>query len=373
MVMGTASTMACLAEALGMALPGSATPPSGSGDRLRIAVQTGRAAAKLAGGPVRPREVLTLPALRNALTVLLALGGSTNAVIHLLAIARRAGVPLSLDDLCDLSGQVPLLVDLKPSGAGYMEDFHNAGGMPALLKVLLPILDVSARSITGETLAERIARTASVASDASPGPSSDMRPVIRSLEHPLGPPGALVVLRGSLAPGGAVLKRSAATSSLLVHEGPAVVFESPEDAAARVDDPELGITSDHVMVLRNAGPRAAGMPEAGSLPIPRYLAEQGVKDMVRISDGRMSGTSYGTVVLHAAPEAAAGGPLALVRSGDRIRLDVPAGRVDLLVGEPELASRRSTWLPPPLPDRGWHRLHAQHVLQADCGCDLDFC
>jgi dihydroxy-acid dehydratase len=364
MVMGTASTMACLAEALGMALSGSATPLSGSGDRLRVAVRTGRVAARLAASPVPPAALLTPAAFRNALTVLLALGGSTNAVIHLLAVARRARVPLSLDDLAELSRKVPLLVDLKPSGTGYMEDFHAAGGIPTLLRVLEPLLDGSARTVEGHTIGEALAAT----------PLPDRRPaVIRTLESPLGPPGALVVLRGTLAPGGAVLKRSAATASLLQHEGPAVVFESPDDAAARVDDPSLGITAGHVMILRNAGPRAAGMPEAGSLPIPRYLAAQGVRDMVRISDGRMSGTSFGTVVLHAAPESAAGGPLALVRDGDLVRLDVPAGRVDLLVDEAELASRRSVWSPPRLPERGWPRLHAQHVLQADCGCDLDFC
>ncbi len=364
MVMGTASTMACMAEALGMALSGSATPPSGSGDRLRTAVHTGRVAARLAVNPVKPSDVLTPPAFRNALTVLLALGGSTNAVIHLLAIARRAGVRLTLDDLAEVSGKVPLLVDLKPSGTGYMEDFHAAGGMPALLKVLKPLLDVSTRTVQGTRLADLLSST--------PQPDS-RQAVVRTLESPLGPAGALVVLRGTLAPGGAILKRSAATSSLMVHEGPATVFESPDDAAERVDDPGLGITPDHVLVLRNAGPRAAGMPEAGSLPIPRYLAERGVRDMVRISDGRMSGTSFGTVVLHAAPEAAAGGPLALVRDGDRIRLDVPAGRIDLLVDDHELALRRREWTPPPRPERGWRRLHSEHVLQADCGCDLDFC
>ncbi|MBM4371481.1 MAG: dihydroxy-acid dehydratase [Deltaproteobacteria bacterium] len=361
MVMGTASTMACLAEVLGLALPGSATPPSGSGARLRAAVAAGRVAARLAAAPVRPREILTPAAFGNAAVVLAALGGSTNAVVHLLALARRAGVTLTLDDLAAASSRTPLLLDLKPAGSGYMEDFHAAGGMPALLRELAPLLDLSAGVVEGGTLGDRLAA-------ARPRVGE----VIRSLERPLGPPGGLVVLRGSLAPDGAVLKRAAASPALMRHEGPAVVFESPDDAVARLDDPSLGITPDHVLVLRNAGPRAAGMPEAGSLPIPKYLAAAGVKDMVRVSDGRMSGTSYGAVVLHVAPEAAAGGPLALVRDGDRIRLDADAGRLELVVPEDELARRRTAWTPPALPPRGWARVYAERVLQADRGCDLDF-
>jgi len=362
MVMGTASTMACLAETLGMALPGSATPPSGSGARLRAAVAAGRQAAALAVAPIRPSEILTPEAFHNAATVLAATGGSTNVVIHLLAIARRAGVPLGLDDLARIAARTPLLVDCKPAGANYMEDLHHAGGVPALLRELAPLLESDARTVEGRTMRHRIAES-----------SCRVGEVIRSLDEPLGPGRALTVLRGSLAPDGAVLKCAAASPDLFTHEGPAVVFESPEDAAARIDDPALALTPDHVLVLRNIGPRAAGMPEAGSLPIPRYLAERGVTDMVRISDGRMSGTSYGMVILHVAPEAAAGGPLALVEDGDRIRVDVDTGSLELLVSEDELVRRRASWKPPDTPVRGWSRLHFEHVMQADLGCDLDFC
>ena len=361
MVMGTASTMACLAETLGMALPGSATPPSGSGARLRAAVAAGRGAAALAAKPVKPSEILTAEAFENAATVLAALGGSTNAAIHLLAIAGRAGVALSLDDLAAASNRTPVLVDLKPVGANYMEDLHHAGGLPALLRELAPLLEPWALCVEGGSLGDRIAETCPRVGE-----------VIRPLHDPVKPEGGFVVLNGSLAPNGAVLKRAAATEALVCHEGPAMVFESPDDAAARIDDPALGLTADHVLVLRNAGPKAAGMPEAGSLPIPKYLAAQGVTDMVRISDGRMSGTSYGAVVLHVAPEAAAGGPLALVQDGDRIRLDADEGVLDLLVDDEELAKRRAAWSPPEAPKRGWRKLHFDHVMQADRGCDLDF-
>jgi dihydroxy-acid dehydratase len=363
MVMGTASTMACVSEALGMMLPGGASPPSGSGDRLRTAVATGRRAVELTRHPIRPREVFTAPAFRNALTVLSALGGSTNAILHILAIARRAEVPLSLDDFDQVSREVPLLVDLKPAGSGYMEDFHRAGGLPTLLQALCPRLDLSTVGVSGRPLGDLLRET---------GPPGPWQSTIHSLEHPFGETGALVTLRGSLAPDGAVLKQAAASSALLRHRGPAVVFESPEDAAQRIDDPSLQLTPDHVLILRNAGPVAAGMPEAGSLPIPRHLAQGGVRDMVRISDARMSGTAYGTVVLHCAPEAAVGGPLAFVRDGDTVELNVPARRVDLLVEEGTLAQRRSGWRQAPLPERGWPRLYAQHVLQANEGADLDF-
>ena len=362
MVMGTASTMACLAETLGMALPGSATPPSGSGARLRAAVAAGRRAAGLATAPIPPSEILTPEAFGNAAVMLAALGGSTNAAIHLLSLARRAGVPLTLDDLGAASARTPVLVDLKPVGANYMEDLHHAGGVPALLRELAPLLEPGARCVEGGSLGDRIA-------DARPRVGD----VIQPLETPVKSAGGFVVLRGSLAPDGAVLKRAAATEALVCHEGPAVVFESPEDAMERLDDPALGLTPEHVLVLRNAGPKAAGMPEAGSLPIPRYLAARGVTDMVRISDGRMSGTSYGAVVLHVAPEAAAGGPLALVKDGDRIRLDANEGILDLLVDDDELARRRAAWTPPEPPARGWRRLYFDHVMQADEGCDLDFC
>jgi len=363
MVMGTASTMATMAETLGMMLPGGATPPSATGERLRHATATGRRAVWLARQGQASRAILTPQAFGNALLALAAIGGSTNAIVHLLAIARRAGVPLSLDDFDAAARRVPLLLDLKPSGSGYMEDFHRAGGVPVLLRCLRDLLDLKTVGVSGLPLAELLGGVSEV-----PAWQSTIRP----LDDPLGEPGSLAVLYGSLAPDGAVVKVSAATSDLLVHTGPAVVFESAEDAAARLDDPSLEITKDSVLVLRNSGPAGAGMPEAGSLPIPKRLAAQGVRDMVRVSDARMSGTSYGTVVLHCAPESAVGGPLALVRDGDLIQLDVPARRINLLVGESELAERRAdqrTWSGP---ERGWKRLHSERVLQANDGADLDF-
>ena len=363
MVMGTASTMASLAEALGMMLPGGATPTSPSGARLRHATATGRRAVELARDPLLPREILTPAAFENALHVLAALGGSTNAIVHLLAIARRAGVELTLDDVDRVARETPLLVDLKPSGTRYMEDFHHAGGVPVLLRALADRLDPGHVGVSGVPLAELVART---------DPPAPWQDVIATPEQPIGPAGALVVLRGSLAPDGAVLKVSAASPHLLEHTGPAIVFDSPEDAAVRLDDPALDITADHVLVLRNAGPVAAGMPEAGSLPLPRRLAAAGVKDMVRVSDARMSGTSYGTVVLHCAPESAVGGPLALVRDGDLVRLDVAERRLDLLVDDVELARRRADLPPRTVPLRGWRRLHAETVLQANLGADLAF-
>ena len=363
MVMGTASTMACLTETLGLMLPGGASPPAPSGARLRHATASGRRAVALANDPITAREILTPSAFENALRVLAALGGSTNAVVHLLAVARRAGVGLRLDDFDRIARTVPLLVDVKPSGAGYMQDFHNAGGVPVLLKALADVLDLSTMGVDGKTLGERL---------ASVRPPEHWQDVVRTLDAPLGDVAALAVLHGSLAPDGAVIKTSAATPELLHHEGPALVFESPEDAAARLDDPGLDITADHVLVLRNAGPIAAGMPEAGSLAIPRKLAAAGVRDMVRVSDARMSGTSFGTVVLHCAPESAAAGPLALVRDGDRIRLDVTNRRIDLVVDEAELTRRRGELRPYELPARGWRRLHAECVLQANEGADLRF-
>lgn len=360
-VMGTASTMAALTETLGMMLPGGTSPPAPTGARLRHATATGRRAVELARNPVLPREIMTEAAFGNALRALAALGGSTNAVIHLLAVARRAGVPLSLDDFDRVAAQTPLLADIKPSGAGYMEDFHGAGGVPVLLKNLESILDTEHVGVAGRSLGDLLSDVV-----------VPRQRVIGTLDEPLGPPGALVVLRGSLAPDGAVLKVSAATPELLHHEGPALVFESQEDAARRLDDPGLDITPDHVLVLRNAGPVAAGMPEAGSVPLPKRLAAAGVRDMVRISDARMSGTSYGTVVLHCCPEAATGGPLALVRDGDRIRIDVTARTLDLLVDETEMTRRRAEFRPPPLPERGWRRLYAETVLPASEGADLRF-
>jgi dihydroxy-acid dehydratase len=363
MVMGTASTMASLAETLGMMLPGGASPPAPTGSRLRHATATGRRAVELALDPVLPRDILTPAAFGNALRVLSSLGGSTNAVIHLLAIARRAKVHLSLEEFDRVGQTIPLLVDLKPSGRGYMQDFHNAGGVPVLLKALAPELDLSHVGVSGLSLGDQL---------ASVKPPAEWQDVIHPLSDPLGPAGALAVLHGSLAPDGAVIKVSAASPQLLQHEGPALVFDSPEDAATRLDDPDLDVTPDHVLVLRNAGPIAAGMPEAGSLPIPRRLAEAGVRDMVRVSDARMSGTSYGTVVLHCSPESAAGGPLALVEDGDTIRLDVRGRRIELVVADEEIARRRARWAPPELPDRGWRRLFAETVLQASEGADLRF-
>ena len=363
MVMGSASTIACVTETLGLMLPGGASPTSGSGDRLRNAVASGRTAVDLARNPIRPTDILTRPAFYNALKVLVALGGSTNAIVHMMAIARRAGVALTMEDLQKASDAIPLLVDCKPSGAVYMEDFHNSGGLPGLLKVLEPVLDPTPINIQGSSVTERLAEV------TFPG---DWQTVIRPMEAPLGPKGSLTTLSGTLAPDGAIIKTSAASPELFEHEGPAVVFDSPEDVALRLDDPETQITPDSIMVLRNAGPIAAGMPEAGSLPIPRTLAVQGIKDMVRVSDARMSGTAYGTVVLHCAPEAAAGGPLALVRDGDHIRLSISERRIDLLVDEAELADRRKAFVAPPLPSRGWARLYSKHVLQANEGADMDF-
>ncbi len=365
MVMGTASTIACMTEALGMALPGSATIPATHADRLRAAEEAGRAAVRLArnGGP-RPSEVMTEAAFRNAFTVLQAIGGSTNALIHFTAIAGRLGIPVDLDEFDRIGREVPVLIDLKPSGAHYMEHFHWAGGVPALLRELAPFLDLEAPTVTGAPL-----RAAHDAAEIVPG-----QDVIRSRENPISVGGGLAVLRGNLAPRGALIKRSAATPRLLAHEGRAVVFSSIADMEARLDDPVLDVTEGDVLVLQNAGPIGApGMPEAGYIPIPRKLARAGVKDMLRLSDARMSGTAFGAIVLHITPEAAIGGPLALVRSGDRIRLDAEARRLDLLVDDAELARRRATWPPPAPPPRGYAWLYHQHVLQADEGCDFDFC
>jgi dihydroxy-acid dehydratase len=363
MVMGTASTMACLVEALGLMLPGGATPPATSGARLRHAAASGRRVVEIAAEGMSPSAFVSPASFHNALAVLAAIGGSTNAVVHLLAAAGRAGVELGLDDVDRVAREMPLLVDCKPTGSGYLEDFDRAGGVPVLLASLAPLLELGARRVDGRTLADRVAAT------ATPRP---WQRTIGTLEHPVGPPGSLAVLRGSLAPAGAVIKSAAASRELLHHRGPAVVFESPADVARRIDDPSLGITPGHVLVLRNAGPVAAAMPEAGSFPIPRYLAASGTRDMVRISDARMSGTSYGTVVLHCSPEAAVGGPLAFVRDGDLVELDVGRRAVELHVDAAELARRKHGWHPPRPPERGWRRLYAEHVLGAEAGADLDF-
>jgi dihydroxy-acid dehydratase len=362
MVMGTASTMAAVNESLGMGVSGSATPPSVSGDRSRVAVRSGRAAVEAAIARRRPSTFLTRASFENAIAVLVALGGSTNAIIHLLAIAGRAEVPLALDDFADVASRVPLLVDCKPAGVGYMEDFHRAGGLPTLLREMSPLLDLEAGTVDGGRLGDRLRDVA---------PPQPWQRTIRTLDDPLGGTGSLAVVRGSLAPDGAVIKPAATDGRLLVHRGPALVVDGPDDAAARLDDPDLDVTPDHVLVMRNAGPVAAGMPEAGSMPIPRVLARQGISDMVRVSDARMSGTAYGTVVLHVSPEAAVGGPLALVRDGDEIELDVPAGRLELHVDAAELDRRRAELPARQLPARGWRRLYAERVLPAHLGADLD--
>ena len=362
-VMGTASTMACIAETLGMTLPGTAAIPAVHADRLRAAEATGEAAVRLVASRLTPDRILTPEAFENALRVLLAIGGSTNAIIHLTAVAGRAGVPMSLPRLNAISDETPVLVDLKPSGDHYMEDFFNAGGLGAVLAELRPELHLGCLTVTGETLGARL--------DAAAGYVD--RSVIRSRRDAILPVGGLVALFGTLAPGGAILKRSAADARLFETEAEAVVFDSLEDLAARVDDPALPVTAESILVLKNAGPKGGpGMPEAGYLPIPQKLLRAGVKDMVRISDARMSGTAFGTIVLHVTPEAAVGGPLALVATGDRIRMSVKERKLDLLVSEAELARRRASWKPVDAPARGYRKLYMDHVLQADHGCDFDF-
>jgi L-arabonate dehydrase len=363
MTMGTASTMACVTEALGMGPPGGAAPPAVDSRRYQTAETAGRLIVDLVARGIRPSDIMTAEAFDNAIRVLHAIGGSTNAIIHLIAIAGRVGVELPLQHFDDLSESTPWLVNLKPSGSYLMEDFFYAGGVPAVMAELGSLIHGDALTVSGKTVAENIA-SASVVN----------REVISSRQEPFGPDGALVVLRGNLCPDGAVFKRTACDPSLLVHEGQAVVFESISDLLARIDDPDLEVSADSVLVLKNAGPVGApGMPEWGHLPIPAKLLKEGVRDMVRISDARMSGTSYGAVVLHVAPESAIGGPLALVRDGDRIRLDVPARSLDLLVDEAELAERRRAFVPPSPPDeRGYRKLFRDNVLQANEGCDFAF-
>jgi dihydroxy-acid dehydratase len=362
-VMGTASTMACLAATLGFMPLDGASAPAVHADRLRLAEEAGAQAVRLIARPVPPAALVTRESVENAARVLLALGGSTNAVVHLAAIAGRAGLPLDLARLDALSEETPVLVDLKPTGEGYMEDFHAAGGMRALLWELRELLHLDTPDLDGVALRERIGDGAHYVD----------RRIIRPRGEPVSPVGGLVVLRGSLAPEGAILKRSAATPALFETEARCLVFDGLEDLANRIDDPALDVTPADILVLKGAGPRSpAGMPEAGYLPIPRKLARAGVKDMVRISDCRMSGTAFGTIVLHVAPEAAVGGPLALAESGDRIRLSVRDRRLDLLVGEAELARRRAAWRPLPAPARGWDRLVHEQVTQAPLGADLAF-
>jgi dihydroxy-acid dehydratase len=361
-VMGTASTMACIAETLGMALPGTAAIPAVHADRLVAAEASGTLAVRLATHPIVPREVITPKSVENALRILLALGGSTNALVHLTAIAGRLGIGIDYDRLNAISDETPVLVDLKPVGEGYMEDLHAAGGVGAVLRELQPLLHLDCVGVDGRTLGERL---------AEPQDWVD-RKVIRPFDDPVARVGGLVALRGTLAPQGAIVKRAAATPALFEVEGRAVVFTGLEDMSRRIDDPDLDVRPDDILVLQNAGPRACGMPEAGYLPIPAKLARAGVRDMVRISDARMSGTAYGTIVLHVAPESAVGGPLAAVRDGDRIRLSVAQRRLDLLVDEREVARRLAERAPPAATRRGYRALYERSVLQAPRGCDFDF-
>ncbi|EPC01441.1 dihydroxy-acid dehydratase [Litchfieldella anticariensis FP35 = DSM 16096] len=365
-VMGTASTMACLAEALGMMLPGSATAPAVYADRRRIAEHTGAEAVRIAKEKIAPADIMTPAAFENALRVLLALGGSTNALIHLTAIAGRLGIDIDLQSFDRMSRETPVLVDLKPSGEHYMEHLHQAGGLAAVLHEIKPLLDLDVVTINGKTLGENL--------DATPRILNQQ--VVRPRDNPIYGQGGIAVLEGNLAPRGAIIKQSAASPALMDHTGRAVVFSCMEDLAKRIDDPDLDVNAEDILVLQNIGPKGApGMPEAGYIPIPKKLAAQGVKDMVRISDGRMSGTAAGTIVLHVSPEAADQGPLALVRTGDRIRLDVGSRRLELLLDEDELARRRQSLTPvtPPQQGGGYRRLFLEQILQAEEGCDFRYC
>jgi dihydroxy-acid dehydratase len=361
-VMGTASTMACIAETLGMSLPGTAAIPAVHSARLVAAEESGKAAVRLIANPIIPAQIITQESVENAFRVLMALGGSTNAIIHLTAIAGRVGIRIPMERLNEISDETPVLVDLKPVGEGYMEDFFAAGGVGAVLRELRPLLHLDTIDVEGRTLRERL---------DEPLDWID-RSVIRPFDDPVSRVGGLIALHGSLAPDGAIFKRAAATPALFETEGRAVVFEGLEDLSQRIDDPDLDVTANDILVLKNAGPHAAGMPEAGYLPIPKKLAQAGVKDMVRISDARMSGTAFGTIVLHVAPEAAVGGPLAAVRNGDRIRLSIAEKRIDLLVAEDEIRRRLDDHQPPPEPKRGYKALYRREVTQAPSGCDFAF-
>jgi dihydroxy-acid dehydratase len=357
--------MASITEALGMCLPGTAAIPAVHGDRLRAAEASGARAVAMIEEGLTPDKIVTPKSVENALRVLLAIGGSTNAIVHLTAIAGRMGIPISLDRLNVISDETPVLIDLKPTGDGYMEDLFFGGGVGAVLRELKPLLHLDCPTVAGETLGERLEREQSAWADPA---------VVRPVSKPMRESGGLVALFGNLAPNGAILKRSAADPTLFESEGRAVVFSSLEDLAARIDLPDLDVEPGDFLVLQNAGPKAIGMPEAGYLPIPAKLARQGVKDMVRISDARMSGTAFGTIVLHISPEAAVGGPLALVRNGDRIRISVQRRRIELLVDDAELIKRKRTWQPFTAIDnrRGYGKLYFDHVMQAEDGCDFDF-
>ena len=368
-VMGTASTMACITEALGMALPGTAAIPATHADRLRASEASGAQAVVLASSDkdnsLIPNRIITPKSVENALRVLLAIGGSTNAIIHLTAVAGRLGIPIPLAQLNILSDETPVLIDLKPTGEHYMEDLFKAGGLGVVLRELKHLLNLDCMTVTGQTLGERLEAE----------PKYVDRTVVRSLDDPIQPMGGLVSLFGSLAPKGAILKRSAADPKLFETEGRAVVFSSLEDLSLRIDDPALDVEENDILILQNAGPKSdAAMPEAGYLPIPKKLARAGVKDMVRISDARMSGTAYGTIVLHVTPEAAVGGPLALVKNGDRIKISVKNRSLDLLISEEEMQNRLKKLhiKSPPKYHRGYKKLYYDTVLQADGGCDFDF-
>jgi dihydroxy-acid dehydratase len=366
MVMGTASTMALCTEAMGMMLPGGAAIPAVMADRIRNAEATGARAVAIAKEKLTPAKIMTVQAFENALRVLLAISGSTNAIVHLTAMAGRLGITLDLEAFDRIGRETPVLVDLKPTGQHYMEDLYRVGGLTTILREIKPLLNLDALTITGRTLGVEI--------DAAP--ATIKQDVVRPFSNPIFGEGGMAVLRGNLAPGGAIVKQSAATAKLMQHEGRAVVFDTLEDLAERIDAPDLDVTADDVLVLRNAGPKGApGMPEAGYIPIPKKLAQQGVKDMVRISDARMSGTAFGSIVLHITPESAVGGPLALVKDGDRIRLDVANRRLELIVPDAELEARRKKWKAPKSragDERGYRKLFLDTVQQADRGCDFEF-
>ena len=366
MVMGTASTMALCTEAMGMMLPGGAAIPAVMADRIRNAEATGARAVAIAKEKLTPAKIMTVQAFENALRVLLAISGSTNAIVHLTAMAGRLGIELDLEAFDRIGRETPVLVDLKPTGQHYMEDLYRVGGLTTILREIKPLLNLDALTITGRTLGVEI--------DAAP--ATIKQDVVRPFSNPIFGEGGMAVLRGNLAPGGAIVKQSAATAKLMQHEGRAVVFDTLEDLAERIDAPDLDVTADDVLVLRNAGPKGApGMPEAGYIPIPKKLAQQGVKDMVRISDARMSGTAFGSIVLHITPESAVGGPLALVKDGDRIRLDVANRRLELIVPDAELEARRKKWKAPKSragDERGYRKLFLDTVQQADRGCDFEF-
>jgi dihydroxy-acid dehydratase len=365
MTMGSASTFACITEAMGLSLPYNATLPAVDARRRALAHQTGRTIVDLARKDVRLSAILTRPAFENAIRTIAAIGGSTNTVLHLLAVAGRLGVPLTLADFDRLSSEIPLLVDLQPSGRFLMEDFHYAGGMPAMMKEIAPWMDLDRPTVSGQTLRETIA-----------GAECFNREVIRTVAEPVRQTAGIWVLKGNLCPGGAIMKPSAAAGELYRHRGKAVVFESIEDFKARIDDPDLDVDENSILVLKGCGPKGyPGMPEVGNMPLPRKLLERGVKDMVRISDARMSGTAFGSVILHVAPESEAGGPLAIVQNGDEIAFDGPARKLELLIPEAELERRLAAWnrvRPAPKYGRGYYKLYYDHVLQADRGCDLDF-